>query len=491
MRTLVSSNGTTSQKAVRSGVWVLGSRTLVRLLSAVRTVILARLLAPAHFGLFAIASVAVEIVEVFSRTGFTEALIQKEEDIASYLDTAWVVQIFRGLALSAVLVLGAPLVAQFFREPDVAPLLRLLAVGVALRGFTNIAVVYFRKELEFHKQSIYQVSGTLTEISVSIPCALILRNAFALAIGFVAANAAQLVVSYLIHHYRPRFRLDLEKARELFRFGRWILSTTVFEFLVKSLDTVVVGRLLQSTSLGLYQMAVRLANLGATEITHAISQVTFPTYSKVKNDAAKYRQAVLGTLGLVSAVAIPLSGLLFVFAPEGVPLILGQKWAPIVPAFQLLVLVGALRSVTANFGAVYLSRGRPDIQTKTSIMNASILGITLYPLVLQLGIMGAVVARLLTLVTQFYTWPQFLKISGVRFRECLRTLLAPCTATALSCLAVVFAKDLQPITNLWLLMAYGSLGLAAYVLILIMVDGFVGSIHRRNVGMLIEALRSR
>ena len=475
---------------MRSGIWVLASRTFIRFLSAVRTVILARLLAPAHFGLFAIASVAVEIVEVFSRTGFTEALIQKEGDIASYLDTAWVVQIIRGLALSAILVATAPLAAQFFREPDVTPLLRLVAVGVALRGFTNIAVVYFRKDLDFHKQSLYQVSGTLTEISVSIPCAFVLRNAFALAIGFVAANAAQLAASYLVHQYRPRFRLDLEKARELFRFGRWVLSTTIFEFLVKSLDTIVVGRLLQSTSLGLYQMAVRLANLGATEITHAISQVTFPTYSKVKHDAAKYRRAVISTLGLVAVVAIPISGFLFVFAPEGVPLILGQKWAPIVPVFQLLVLVGGLRSVTANFGAVYLSQGRPDIQTKTSIMNASILGITLYPLVLRLGIMGAVVARLLTLVTQFYTWPQFLKISGVRFRECLRVLLVPCAATASSCLAVALAKHLIPITNLWLLLTYGSAGVTAYLLILIVMDGFVGAIHRNNIGTLIEAMRS-
>lgn len=457
----------------------------------VRTIVLARLLAPAHFGLFAIASIGVQVVEVFSRTGFTEALIHREEDIAPYLDTAWVVQIIRGLALSGILVLTAPLFAVFFREPEVTPLVRLVAVGVALRGFTNIAVVYFRKELEFHKLSIYQISGTLTEIAVSIPSALILRNAYALAIGFVAANLAQLIVSYLIHRYRPHLRFDLEKARELFLFGRWVLSTTVFEFLVKSLDTVVVGRLLEATSLGLYQMAVRLANLGATEITHAISQVTFPTYSKVKNDDAKYRQAVLGTLGLVSAVALPLSGLLFMFAKEGVPLILGQKWVPIVPFFQLLVLVGAVRSVTANFGAVYLSRGRPDIQTKTSIMNASILGITLYPLVLRLDIMGAVVARLLTLVTQFYTWPQFLKISGVRLRECLRTLLVPCTATVASCLAVAIAKDVQPITGVWLLLAYGSLGAIAYVVIASVMDGFVGSIHRRNFNLLIEAIRSR
>jgi lipopolysaccharide exporter len=381
-----------SKRVVRGGIWVFGLRIANRGLGFIRTIILAHLLAPHDFGLFGIAMLAISTLETFSQTGFQAALVQKKKNVGSYLDTAWTISAIRGIILSLILFSSAPVIAKFFSSAQATLIIKVIAVSTLLSGFRNIGLVFFQKELEFNKQFLYEISATFVDLTVAIILAFILRNVWALVWGGLAANFVRLFMSYIIHPYRPRIKLEKEKFQKLFGFGKWVLGSSILAFLITQGDDIFVGKMLGVTVLGLYQMAYLISNLPATEITHVISQVSFPAYSKLQDDLPKLREAYLKILQLTALVSIPLAGVIFILAPEFTNIFLGEKWMPMVAAMQALVLWGLIRAIGATTGPIFQGMGRPWIATKLQFVQLSLLAILIYPLSIRWGILGASLA---------------------------------------------------------------------------------------------------
>jgi len=196
---LTNPDSTLSQRTGRGGFWVFLLRIIQQLFGLARLVIIARILSPNDFGLMGIALLAMATLETFSQTGFQQALIQKKEDIKSYLDAAWTVLIVRGFILFAILYLVAPYVAIFFNVPEAKPIIQVIGFSVLLQAVTNIGVIYFQKELEFNKQFIYQFAGTLADFIIAVSAVLILRNVWALVFGMLAGSAVRpKVMMYLL-----------------------------------------------------------------------------------------------------------------------------------------------------------------------------------------------------------------------------------------------------------------------------------------------------
>ena len=319
-----------SHRVAKGGFWVFALRITKQIFYIIRLIILARILAPADFGLLGIAMLTMMTLETFSQTGFQAALIQKKEDINAYLNSAWTVGILRGFILFIILYFIAPYVAAFFNSPQAKPIIQVIGFAILINAFTNIGVVYFQKELEFKKQFIYQFSGTLADFVIAVSAALLLRSVWALVFGLLAGNAARLVVSYFIHPYKPHISFDIVKLKELFGFGKWVLGSSILIFLITQGDDIFVGKLLGTTMLGFYQLAYKISNTPATEITHVISGVTFPAYSKLQDDIPRLREAYLKVLQLTAFLSFPLAGLIFVLAPDFTKIFLGEKWLPMI-----------------------------------------------------------------------------------------------------------------------------------------------------------------
>jgi O-antigen/teichoic acid export membrane protein len=386
-----------SQRAVRSGFWVFSLRIIQQLFNLARLIILARILAPHDFGLLGIALLTMATLDTFSQTGFQAALIQKKEDIKSHLDAAWTVLILRGLILFTILYLIAPYAAVFFNAPEAKPIIQVIGLAVLLQAFTNIGVIHFQKELEFNKEFIYQFAGTLADFIVAVSAVLILQNVWALVFGLLAGSATRCFVSYLIHPYRPHLSSDLGKAKELFGFGKWILGSSILIFLITQGDDIFVGKLLGVTALGFYQLAYRISNMPATEITHVISQVTFPAYSKLQDNLPKLREAYLKVLQLTAFLSFPIAGLIFVLAPDFTRIFLGEKWMPMVPAIQVLVFAGLVRSIAATTGPIFQAIGKPKIDTKLQIVRLFVIAVLIYPFTIKWEILGASIVVFLSI----------------------------------------------------------------------------------------------
>lgn len=429
------------QRAIRSGIWVFALRITDQLFGLIRLIIMARVLAPRDFGLMGIALLTMAILQTFTATGFKAALIQKKESTEEYLDVVWTIHIARGLALSIILFFIAPYVAIFLDAPLATPMVRVMGISVLLQGFSNIGVTYFEKELEFSKQFFYQLSGTLADFVIAVSVALILRSAWALVFGLLAASVVRLIVSYLIHPYRPHTSLDWGKAKELFTFGKWILGVAIAQFLFDQGDDIFVGKLLGVTFLGFYQMAYRISNTLTTEMTGVISQVAFPVYSRLQGNLPSLREAYLKVLHLTAFLSIPLAAGIFVVAPEFIRIFLIEKWMPIVPAVQMLALFGLLRSISTTTSEIFKGVGKPQIITKWGLIRLGVSAAAIYPFTIQWGIMGTSLAVLLAqLVVIMGCSYMVIKITECGFKSFSRLIVLPSISTIIMVLVLYGLK---------------------------------------------------
>ena len=480
-----------SRKVVKGGLWVFSLRIINRGLGFVRTIILARLLAPEDFGLFGVAMLAIATLETFSQTGFQQALIQKRENVESYLDTAWTVSAIRGTLLFAILFCSAPAIARFFNVPQASLVIRVIAISTLLTGFRNIGIVFFQKELEFNKQFLYEFSATLVDLTVAISLAFIFRNVWALVWGGLGAGLVRLFMSFIVHPYRPRMNLEREKLRDLVGFGKWIVGSSMLIFLITQGDDIFVGKILGVTALGFYQMAYTLSNLPATEFTHVVSQVTYPAYSQIQDDVPKLREFYLKVFQLTLFISIPVAAAIFLLAPEFIKIFLGEKWMPIVPVMRVLVFAGLLRSIAATTGPIFHALGKPKIETQWQMVRFFVLFSLLYSFTTKWGILGTSTAVLLSIfVANLGFIFSVIKILKCTMSSVIKLIMIPlANATIVLMAAFPLKKALQASQNSGFIFV-----LASAILIYILVTYGFDKIFKYNINNLIkdslEALKS-
>ncbi|MCK9555683.1 lipopolysaccharide biosynthesis protein [bacterium] len=429
---LFSNDGTLSQKTVRGGVWIFGSLILSRILFFVRTIILAKLLMPNDFGLMGIAVLTITGLQLFSETGITYAIVQKKNISEDVLNTAWVMSILRGTVLFIVLFSLSHIIATFYNNLKLEAMLRVLSFSFLFIGFQNVGIVLFQKDLNFKKRALFITATDFVNIVLTVVFAFVFKSVWAMVIGHLVGNLTGLIVSYMIHPFKPSFKFNPNIAKELFNFGKHVFGSSIMIFFVTQGDDALVGKILGLDALGFYVLAYSLSNSPATAITHVISQVSFPAYSKVQDDLMKLSKGYLEILKITSLLAFCLAGGLFILAPEFIRIVYGDKWLPMLPAVLVLCFLGIFRSIGATMGPIFFAVGKPYIQNKIKLFELIVMVIIIYPLVKFLGIVGAALAGtivyLLSLIFHYYNLVNICENLKVKI---LKVVMKPFLATLL------------------------------------------------------------
>jgi len=381
--------GSVLQRTVRSGAWSGAIKVSSRFLQILMLIVLARLLSPRQFGLVGIALLSLSATRRFSQIGLNSALIQHEdENVDTYLDTTWCLEMARGAVIFGALFLLAPVIAGLFDEPSATPLIRVIGVGPLLYGLRNPGVIYFRKDLEFHKQFVYKVSGGFVQFLVGVGYALVSPTVWALVFAYISADVFRFGLSYFIHDYRPWPSFDVSAAKELIDYGKWITASSILYFLYQQGDDAFVGWFISATALGFYQYAYRLADTPSSEVSEIIASVSFPAYSKLQDSPAELREALLATTRVTGFVTIPMALGIALVAPSFVPVVLGDEWTRMIRPMQLLALYGLFHSITRNFGSVFKALDRPDILAKISAFRVACIAVVIWPAATRFGLEG-------------------------------------------------------------------------------------------------------
>lgn len=358
---LNSSGGGLSERVLRSGVWVSVSSVAQNVLQTVRSIVLAHLLAPEMLGLIGLCMVVIRGLELFTETGIGSALIQRQEGFDEAKDTAFTMQVLRSVLLTALACLAAPIAAAYYDDARLTQLILVLAIAFPISGFTNITMVLLHKNLDFRRITVLDLLVSVVNTVVVITLAVVLRNAWALAIGHIVMVSTRVVLSYSMVTGRPSFRFSRRVAWELFRYGRFITGLTIALFLTTEVDNLVVGKILGFEALGYYALAYMLANLPATHLARVASRVLFPAYSSIQQDLVKLRLAYVTVLRLVGGLAVPAAVGMALLAPEILRVVYGEKWLPASGALRILAIFGAVRAVSLLGGYVLQAMGKPNV----------------------------------------------------------------------------------------------------------------------------------
>ncbi|WP_206731801.1 lipopolysaccharide biosynthesis protein [Halorubrum amylolyticum] len=394
--------GTITEQTVKSAGWLMGQNVVGRVLQLGMLAVLARLVGPAELGLVGIALLTLSATQKFTNIGLNKALIQKtEENVDSHLNTTWMLEVGRGILIASLLFVIAPFVGEwFFEEPRAVQIIRAIGLSPLLLGFRNPGIVYFQKGLQFHKQFAYKISGDTAQFLVGVGYALVYPTAWAFVFGFLAADVVKLILSYVIHNYRPFPSFDLKIAKELIGYGKWLTGSSILFFIYSEGDDAFVGWFLTPTALTYYQYTYRFSNAPATELSQVITQVTFPAYSKLQTDNEELRQAFLKTLRVTALVSFPSAVGIAAIAPDFVVAVFGEEWTPAVPAMQVLAFYGLFRALGKTFGPIWEAIGRPDYVTKLSAIRVGLIAVFIYPMTNAFGIVGTALT-----VTGIYVLP--------------------------------------------------------------------------------------
>jgi PST family polysaccharide transporter len=381
-------------------IWLIGTRLCLRSLGLVSTIILARLLFPADFGLIAIATALLSMLNGASNLGFNAALIKFQTYDRKDLDTAWTLNLIRGSILASLALAASFYLPGSLNEPRLGPILQIMALAPFLSGMANTALIGFEKELDYSRQAYLQVIAKVASTVTTITVALLYHSYWALIAGIMTGSIIRLITGYILYPYMPR--PCFTSTRKLFGFSIWLSLSHFVNATSASFDKILSAALFATSFTGLYHMGQEISALLTREIFEPLNRALYPGLAKFSNDPEKLKINALESVSVLAGIGLPI-GIGFAFvASEFVPIVLGSKWLDIVPMVQILAPVLGLQTLTNAAHATLLSLG----MTKTLFVRSLFAFLVRLPLLIiggyKFGFSGLVVAHALSEFISFF-----------------------------------------------------------------------------------------
>ena len=333
----------------RGAVVSTAALVLVQVIGLAQTLVLARLLSPAEVGVFAAGTVLTTLLAAVAEGALTQALVHRDDaDLADAADTVFWATLAGGVVASIGVLAAAPLIAVLFGSTVAGTIAAVTSGGLVLHALTNVPDTLMQRRFDFRRRLIIDPATVLTFAVVSVVCAALGLGVWALVIGTYAQLTVWVVASWSFARWRPgRGRVSLAMWRELARFGFPLMLATLGERLRETAELVVLGRALDTASLGFHRYAKRIALLPGMVVIQAGAFVLFPAFSRIADERARFKDAFLHALTWAWVMALPLAGL-FVAAGEPVAvLLLGEPWRAAGVALTAMAGIGLGQTVTA------------------------------------------------------------------------------------------------------------------------------------------------
>lgn len=380
---------TFSHLAYTGAFWTTLLRGSIRILTVLRIAVLARILSPAQFGSYGIATMALNLLEIATETGINSILLQEKSGIEKYVNTAWVISIIRGFVISGFLVLCAPIIANFFGSPDSLSLIYLSAWIPTIRGFINPSIIRYQKELNFNKEFYLRFGLIFIESVTIILWALSTLSASSLLWGMIVSALAEVIFSFLFIFPRPTFHIESTLFKSILNRGKWITGFGVLEYVYTNADNIFIGRMLGQTALGIYQNAYKLSLLPLTELVTVYYKVTFPVFTHMTEYPSRLKSASVKSALLLIGLLTVSSLAMFILAKPLVLLLLGSAWVEAVPIVRVLAFLALLRGVNFSFNSLMMAMKKQEYITLITLVSVVSLLIPLIPLINTYGSIGA------------------------------------------------------------------------------------------------------
>jgi lipopolysaccharide exporter len=346
------------KKAIGGVPWTVLSYAGGRGISILTTLVLARLVAPADFGLLALATLATNFLYWVADMGFSSALVLDQELDDRGKGTLLTLITLSGVVAGLIALALSPVAAAVFDAPRLEGVLAVTAAGLPLGSLAGFWGAILQREFEFKARFYGGIAQAVVAAAISIPLAALGAGVWSLVIGQLASTVAQLVINMTGAPYRVRPCFDRGMARTAIATGRGFVSQGLSGYLRQQVDTVTVGAAFGTRQVGFYSMANRLGDLVYWVLGHPIAIVTFPSFAKQRSAGEDVRPSFLRVLATVTLVACPVGIIMSATAEPFTRVLFGDRWLPMAGPLAILGLWAAARQLDTTISWFLNSIGR-------------------------------------------------------------------------------------------------------------------------------------
>jgi len=454
-----------SSRVRRGALWVVASNLLLRLANVLITAVIARILSPHDFGVFAVALTAYAVISSLGELGLSSCLIRADLDIDSLAPTVVTVSVLSSAVFAgAMAALARPIATALGSSAAVGPI-RVLALAVLLLGI--FAVPTSQLAREFKQDKIF-LANAIAFVPATV-LLIVLAEAGSGAMAFAWSMVArQLTVGCVLLVVAPRYYrpgLARTSISVIFSFGIPLAAANFINYSLLNVDYAFVGHLLGAAALGIYMLAFTVASWPSGLLGGVINSVSMPAFSRVKHDPARLIDAMAAALRAVSLIVMPICAMMIVLARPLVLTLYGAKWAYVANVLAILAVYSAAFMVCLLFANMLTGLGR----TKSLLVLQLVWIGTLVPAMVigvrRNGILGAAYAHVAIIVP--IVLPSYAlvlkRVTGVRFTALGRAAMPALLASSVAALAA-YAAASQFVSPLAKLLAGLAVGGVVYLI---------------------------
>lgn len=390
--------------------WTVSARLFVQLITWPSTIIVMRLLEPHDYGVVAMSTIVIGFVGLFGEPGLAASLVQTHELKEDTSRAAAGVIGVLNLVLLAGLMLAAPSVAAWYREPQLTQVIRVASLSLLMTAIATVPQAHLERHLRFRELAWALIAGSLTGSLVTIVCALWGFGVWSLVIGslVIAAVRSLVTIAYNGSPVWPDFSHGIKPVRHMLHFSAHMLGNRILWYWTMNLDLVILGRLVRSTQIGAYSVGANLASIPGDKAMDAVNRVSFPTLSRMRPNRAQFNSTYERILRMLSLYGFLVGWGLAAVAPEFVHVVLSDKWRLAIVPLTMLSLAAPLRILTAFQNTVNNAAGMPQATSRVLALTSVALPVGILLGARFGGIDGAatswvIVYPLLFLVSTIYT----------------------------------------------------------------------------------------
>lgn len=352
-----------SKKAKEGLIWTALFNGLEFILHFAGGVVLARILFPDDFGLWAMASIVIQGGRRIAGFGFSMVLVQLKEVKREHFDTVFIINFLLMGMVTTIIYFCAPLIADTFENERLLPVLLVVAFIFLIEGLGSVPQAVLRRKMKFAHLGFGVNVGKFTNIVVAVTLALMGFGVWALVIGPMCGGLAGAATYYYNSKWLPTFRFRFWALRDCFSFGLWVWILAFLNFLVNKTDFAIIGKFLGDAALGLYERAFSLMSLPRKKIVRLMNGVMFASYSRIQEDEERVVRGLLQVARYLSMIIYPAMITLFFIAPSFIVNVYGEKWRGTVLPLQIMCISGLLDSFAYIF--------EPLLNAKALVMQQS------------------------------------------------------------------------------------------------------------------------
>lgn len=435
---------TIDASAIRKGLfsgfaWQGATKIVVQLASWVATLFVARLIAPSDYGMVAAAAVFLEVLILVTDMGLAHGLIQKPEISRREEDGIFYISLALGVGGYLVMFVAAPVIASFYKMAQLTDLLRIFSLGLIFGALKTVPLAIAMRRMDFRYRSLVEMGAHLMMTVTVVVLALAGYGVWSLAWGPVVSNVVMAIGYLPLLRRVPRLQFAFSEVYVTIRFGIKYMSTTLLYSAWHWSAVLAIGKTLGERLLGYYSIAFQLAALPLDKVAHIFSQVMFPAMARLQRDDARSRELFLNLHRYLLIICYPIVFGMASVASDAVPLLLTEKWSPVVPYLQVLCLLSALRLTATPMPAVLFARGKPEVVIRYNLFALIVMPPAFLAGAYAAGLEGVVAAWLLAYPILFiYLGQQCLGELGLGWRPLIRSA-APAVVAATAMVIVVAA----------------------------------------------------